>query len=250
MQRNSLNMAQQPSADDKAMVQPKRYALSKALRLLLLLLLSVLVFTAARFGLGNALFKPVEGQIRILQTISNDTASNNTASNDKAHDNNQTVHAQSALQAIYQQQLTAINRVLWLHRNPQYLEAKAQLLELGVRFGFNDKTQALTQANRLYIESITKRPAWPVTYSSLALNKWHLGEFDRDFVTYLVQAHYLGKNVPQVKQVWQYVANSINQASTSELAMLFTELFKEHSAIVAYYQQADNANATPTQQVK
>ncbi|NMP16485.1 hypothetical protein [Thalassotalea sp. Y01] len=183
----------------------------KLIKPFIIILLLLFTITAARYGVANALFKSTENQIKTWQTF-------------------QPSHHQR-LADTYQDHIDNIDMAIALHHNPQYIETKAQLLEWGIRLNLVDKTASLRDANILYLQSTQLRPSWPVTWASLAINKWHLGEFDQEFVRYLLNAYRYGKNHPQVTEVWQYVASAVKQNQQSELSQIMTP----YAAIVDYY---------------
>ncbi|QBY03147.1 hypothetical protein E2K93_01625 [Thalassotalea sp. HSM 43] len=183
----------------------------KVIKTIVIITLLFGAFTAGRYGIANAMFKSTEQQIEIWHRINPESY--------------------QSIEPQYQEQLSNMQTVLMLHRNPQYLETKAQLLEWGVRLQLADKMDNLNQANALYLESTKLRPSWPVTWASLALNKWHMAEFDKDFVVYLLNAYRYGKNHPQVAQVWQYVSTAVKQNKQSKLS----ELLTPYVSIIDYY---------------
>ena len=129
---------------------------------------------------------------------------------------------------LYKNALSTIGTAINLHNNPQYLEKKAQIIEWGVRLKLEPLT-ALYQANNLYIESITLRPTWAPTWAALALNKWHLQEFDQDMLHYLVNAYHFGKNSPEVKQVWKAVTPILLDSNLNKYQ-------SNYAPILQYYQ--------------
>lgn len=161
------------------------------------------------FGLANVHFKRAEKQIAVWQkqqSIKNVTT--------------------------YQASIDNINSAINLHTNPQYIETKAQIIEWGVREKFEEKpVLALKQAQTLYLKSIAIRPTWPSTWAALALNKWHLSEFDQQLINYLKNAHTFGKNKPEVHIIWATLGQALANSSEQRLK----QLIKPYLHIVAYH---------------
>ena len=76
--------------------------------------------------------------------------------------------------------------------HPLYRDLQGQLLEWGALAGFVDPNKALNEAKGYYLNAIKLRPTWPVSYASLAVLKWRLGEFDDELAGYLDKANSYG----------------------------------------------------------
>ncbi|WNC69635.1 hypothetical protein RI845_05665 [Thalassotalea nanhaiensis] len=200
------------------------------------IIISSLIFAsyvAGKYGLANVAFKDVEKQIAFWQKLPEDSelfTLLTVQQQDKANALDEpTSHSEYAtatnvsLRQSYQNALKSIDKAIALHRLPQYIESKAQLLEWGVRLGIeSNKVKTLHQANALYLQSVRLRPTWPTTWAALALNKWHLQEFDQEMITYLLNAHKFGKNKPEVKQLWQQLGYALADSENKELVKLIS----------------------------
>lgn len=76
--------------------------------------------------------------------------------------------------------------------HPLYRDLQGQLLEWGALAGFEDEHKALDSAKSYYLNAIKLRPTWPVSYASLSVIKWRLGEFDDELALYLSNADKFG----------------------------------------------------------
>ncbi|MEW6996638.1 hypothetical protein AADZ86_02870 [Colwelliaceae bacterium BS250] len=174
----------------------------KALKLLITLTLLYIAYIACTYSFANLAFKQAE---KSLISWQNTEVITNTEQYDKALTN-------------------ATNAINW-HINPQYLEAKAQILEWGVRTNIEtNKQQTLTEAKNLYIQSTQLRPTWPGTWAALALVKWHLGEYDEQMQQYLLNAHIFGKNTKQVHIIWSELGKALHNSENPA-----------HKALIAPY---------------
>ena len=104
----------------------------------------------------------------------------------------------------FEKALLAIQKANQLHpHNPYYLITQALVYEWGaVENVPNSDKDYLDQARAYYLEAIKKRPSWPVTWATLAILKWRLGEFDQQMIDYLLQADKFGPNKPEVHKAW------------------------------------------------
>jgi hypothetical protein len=82
--------------------------------------------------------------------------------------------------------------------HPLYTDIAAQIYEWGAISGYEDTTSALEASKRLYEQAATMRPVWPVTYASLAMNKWRSNEFDTQLANYLTLANRYGPKKAEV----------------------------------------------------
>lgn len=190
--------------------------MEKIIKTILISCLIFAAYTAGKYGLANVAFKDVEKQIAFWQKLPEDSELLKlpTAQPDDQTRQFEFVSSPShSLLQSYQNAQQSIDKAISLHELPQYLEGKAQLLEWGVRLGIEtDKAKTLYKANDLYLQSVQLRPTWPTTWAALALNKWHLQEFDQALITYLLNAHKFGKNKPEVKLLWQQLGTFLAQS--------------------------------------
>jgi hypothetical protein len=130
----------------------------------LLLLLSVVgVYQSIRFGIASLDYYSVKNT---LDTWREDlTGSNNTE---------------------YLKVTDSIRSAQALHpTNPLYRDLQGQILEWGALANYIEYEAALKKAKNYYLNAIKLRPTWPVSYASLALIKWRLGEFDSEMMSYI-----------------------------------------------------------------
>lgn len=73
-------------------------------------------------------------------------------------------------------------------RHPLYTDMTGQMYEWGSLAGYEDEPTALRAAKDYYRQAIAMRPTWPVSYASLAMIKWRMGEFDEELSMLLKQA--------------------------------------------------------------
>lgn len=183
------------------------------LKSFIIIVLLIATYMTVSFGLANVYFKQVEKQIAAWQKHQK---INNTEN--------------------YKTALTTIDNVLLLHQTPQYLEAKAQILEWGVRENLianqlENQQETLKKIQALYLESTTLRPTWPGTWAALALNKWHLAEFDQQMIRYLKNAHTFGKNTPEVHVIWATLGKALANSADEGV----NQLIEPYLDIVDYH---------------
>lgn len=90
-------------------------------------------------------------------------------------------------------------------KNPRYMVTQGLVYEWGAIASLNDEQQGqelLTQAKIKYLNAVKLRPTWPVTWATLAILKWRLGEIDQQLIDYLQQADKYGPYVQEVHQTW------------------------------------------------
>ncbi|WNC71207.1 hypothetical protein RGQ13_13885 [Thalassotalea psychrophila] len=189
-------------------------------------ILVLLMLVAAKWGTANLYFKSAENKLsNITKTY---------ASVIKPNKNYAKVKPQTKAEHFnlaYSEMLSSIDTAIFLHQHPQYLEKKAQIFEWAVRL--NAATlSTLKEANSLYLQSTKLRPTWPATWAALALNKWHLGEFDQHMVHYLQNAHQFGKNTPEVQLVWLKLIDALDQSNELKLNQMMQQLQPQ----ILYYQ--------------
>ncbi|MFQ3251111.1 MAG: hypothetical protein ACI9O6_002958 [Glaciecola sp.] len=86
--------------------------------------------------------------------------------------------------------------------HPLYIGLLAQVYEWGAIAGYEDRPAALEVSKQLYLKETKMRPTWPVSYASLAMNKWLTNEFDAELVEYLRLANRYGPKKAEVNVVF------------------------------------------------
>ncbi|KGJ94209.1 hypothetical protein [Thalassotalea sp. ND16A] len=218
--------------------------MQKIAKIIITLTLLYLSYVAATYGAANLAFKQADKQLTYWQqivgakvgAISVTQPTKGLAAN--CTQGIQTCPEKTLFERInfiesYHNALVSINTAINLHQNPQYLETKAQILEWGVRAGVAPKQASLKVANKLYLQSTQLRPTWPGTWAALALNKWHLGEFDNQMIQYLINAHTYGKNRVEVHLIWAQLGGALQQSEEPKLK----QLIAAHHEIVKYHQE-------------
>ncbi|WP_068546633.1 hypothetical protein [Thalassotalea crassostreae] len=192
---------------------------------------------AGKHGMANYYFKQAEHQLTYLQGQKANTEQQTVESTGQESASLESISQKNNSQInleVYNQAIGYIDDALNLHRNPQYIEAKAQTFEIAVRLNLtNNKSATLLQAKALYLESTELRPTWPVTWASLALIKWHMQEFDAEMIQYLDNAFTFGKNRVEVKNIWQQLGQALSNSSNPA----HRELIKPHLNKLNYYKQ-------------
>lgn len=107
----------------------------------------------------------------------------------------------------YQKALRSINDANGFHLdNSHYLITQGLVHEwAGTGNIFSDdkeKKQQLLRAKTYYLDAVKLRPTWPVTWATLAILKWRLGEIDQQLIEYLFQADKFGQHTQEVNQAW------------------------------------------------
>jgi len=107
----------------------------------------------------------------------------------------------------YQKALRSINDANGFHPdNSHYLITQGLVYEwagTGDLFSDNkEKKQQLIKAKAYYLDAVKLRPTWPVTWATLAILKWRLGEIDQQLIDYLFQADKFGQHTAEVNQAW------------------------------------------------
>lgn len=104
----------------------------------------------------------------------------------------------------FEQALISIKTANKLHpNNPYYVITEALVYEWGAIQNVSDNNKAyLNKAKDHYLQAVQQRPTWPVTWATLAILKWRLGEFDQNMIDYLLQANKFGLNKPEVHEAW------------------------------------------------
>lgn len=105
---------------------------------------------------------------------------------------------EQALKSITQSNLSHPN-------NPRYLITQGLIYEWGgISNEFDEKKQRqlLLQAKGYYLHAVELRPTWPVTWATLAVLKWRLGEVDQEMIDFLKQADKYGQHTEEVSRAW------------------------------------------------
>lgn len=116
-------------------------------------------------------------------------------------------------QSDYVSAKDAINAAERLHfSHPLYADLSGQITEWGVVAGFETPND-LSDAKTDYLRAVSLRPAWPVTWASLAMIKWRLNEFDDEMLGYIHQADKLGPQTPEVHGFFAELGLALYQAN-------------------------------------
>ncbi|GAC29197.1 VpsP family polysaccharide biosynthesis protein [Brumicola pallidula] len=134
------------------------------------------LYNATNYGLANLHFYSAQNAVLAWHA-------NNQLDNEESYNN----AAQSAYKARNQHPA-----------HPLYTDLSAQIYEWGVIGGYEDASVALAISKELYIKATKMRPTWPVTYASLAMNKWRSNEFDAELLNYLTLANKYGPKKAEV----------------------------------------------------
>lgn len=97
--------------------------------------------------------------------------------------------------------------------HPLYTDLSAQIYEWGVIGGYEDASVGLASSKDLYIKAAKMRPTWPVTYASLAMNKWRSNEFDAELVNYLTLANKYGPKKAEVNILFVEMGLALYQSN-------------------------------------
>ncbi|MDT0584076.1 VpsP family polysaccharide biosynthesis protein [Brumicola blandensis] len=150
------------------------------LMLILVLLISLVgIFHSARFALSSLDFYAVKNLISQWQET------------ESVKNTEDIARAKSHLE-----------RAKALHpAHPVYTDMLGQVFEWGALSGSSNEIGDLQQAKALYSAAIQQRPTWPVTYASLILVKWRLGEFDEELIESIKMVQTLGAKKPEVHAI-------------------------------------------------
>lgn len=88
--------------------------------------------------------------------------------------------------------------------------------------------ELLSSAEVLNLHSLTKRPAWPVTWANLAYIKWLKSEIDDDFILYLNNASLYGPNTPEVHIALSSIGLAMSKQNVRQFLEL-KELVQQHT---------------------
>jgi hypothetical protein len=97
--------------------------------------------------------------------------------------------------------------------HPLYTDLSAQIYEWGAIGGYEDASVALASSKDLYIKAAKMRPTWPVTYASLAMNKWRSNEFDAELINYLTLANKYGPKKAEVNILFVEMGLALYQSN-------------------------------------
>ena len=128
--------------------------------------------------------------------------------------------------------LQAIDSANALHpENPHYMVTQGLVYEWGAIAGLYEdeqqKRKLLTQAKTYYLDAVKLRPTWPVTWATLAILKWRLGEIDQQLINYLQQADKYGPYVLEVHQTWLEIGFYLYQ-SKSQYSVQVSKGLRKH----------------------
>jgi tetratricopeptide (TPR) repeat protein len=131
----------------------------------------------------------------------------------------------------YQEALRSINDANGFHpNNSHYLITQGLVYEwAGTGDFFSDnkeKKQQFIKAKTYYLDAVKLRPTWPVTWATLAILKWRLGEIDQQLIDYLFQADKFGQHTPEVNQAWLEVGFYLYQNKSTFTAKIVRGLRK------------------------
>lgn len=96
--------------------------------------------------------------------------------------------------------------------HPLYADLSGQIVEWGVVAGY-EELDYLSQAKAHYLRAASMRPAWPVTWASLAMIKWRLNEFDEEMLSYITKADVLGSQKPEVHAFFAEIGLALYQVN-------------------------------------
>lgn len=163
---------------------------NRALSLLVLLIAFIGLLSAFRFGSAALDYHFVRNAVELWQ-------------NDKSAQTSEKYHSAK----------NAINRAQNRHSShPLYADMSGQLHEWGVLAGYEFE-ETLTDAKDDYLRAVELRPAWPVTWASLALIKWRMQEFDDEMLNYLSMADKFGSQKPEVHVLFTQLGLALYQAN-------------------------------------
>ncbi|MBT1452454.1 VpsP family polysaccharide biosynthesis protein [Glaciecola sp. XM2] len=169
----------------------KKHATKKQMLTLFVLLIATIgAFHAFRFGYASLDYYSVR----------------NTLEEWQAKGTNQT-------EQRYKSARSSIASAEYFHpTHPLYADLSGQVAEWGVVTGFEAPAH-LQIAKEDYLRATRMRPAWPVTWASLAMIKWRLNEFDEQMLEYLQHAHQLGPQKHEVHILFSQLGLTLYQAN-------------------------------------
>jgi hypothetical protein len=97
--------------------------------------------------------------------------------------------------------------------HPLYTDLAAQIYEWGAISGYEETSTALELSKHLYMQAARMRPTWPVTYASLAMNKWRSNEFDAELTSYLMLANKYGPKKAEVNILFVEMGLALYQSN-------------------------------------
>lgn len=191
--------------------------INKLVMLLLSLVLLFLTWQSMKMGKANLSFYAAH------QTIESWQKNNKLTDQDQDQDQ-------------YQHALNSINEANSSHPdNSHYLITQGLIYEWAgtgnIFTDENEKTQHLLKAKEYYLEAVKQRPTWPVTWATLAILKWRLGEIDQQLIDFLFQADKWGQHTPEVNQAWLEVGFYLYQ-SKSVFTVQIVKGLRKHLQII------------------
>lgn len=120
--------------------------------------------------------------------------------------------------------------------HPLYTDLSAQIYEWGAIGGHENNEVGLEVSKRFYMKAAKMRPTWPVTYASLAMNKWRSNEFDAELLKYLTLADKYGPKKAEVNIVFVEMGLALYQSNHPFYAELRPYLKQRISQGIRNYQ--------------
>jgi hypothetical protein len=114
--------------------------------------------------------------------------------------------------------------------HPLYVDVLGQVYEWGALLGYEKSKKALGLAKQNYLHATQLRPAWPVTWASLALVKWRLQEFDDELLEFLANADRYGPFKPEVHILYSQLGLALYKNNHPLIISIRPE-FERHLAL-------------------
>ena len=114
--------------------------------------------------------------------------------------------------------------------HPLYVDVLGQVYEWGALSSFEDSQKALDLAKHYYLQATQLRPAWPVTWASLAMVKWRLQEFDDELLGFLANASQFGPFKPEVHILYSQLGLALYK-NNHPLIISIRPKFERHLAL-------------------
>lgn len=131
----------------------------------------------------------------------------------------------SKTQVSYTNAKSSISHARTRHpSHPLYFDLSAEIYEWGAIAGYEDRLIALQASKKLYLKATRMRPTWPVSYASLAMNKWRSNEFDQELINYLALASQYGPKKAEVNILFVEMGLALYQSNHPFYAQLRPKL--------------------------
>jgi hypothetical protein len=151
---------------------------------------------------------------------------------------------QSQNEASYTKAKLAISKARHKHpAHPLYTDLSAQIYEWAAIGGYENKSVALEVSKRFYMRAVQMRPTWPVSYASLAMNKWRSNEFDDELARYLELANKYGPKKAEVNILFVEMGLALYQSNHPFYAELRPHLKQRISQGIRNSQSRDRVLA-------